>query len=59
MCVITDEKDIVVSVSLIPGIGHIPNGYHVYFPYNGNLPKEGKHFKPNEKEFGFSNTDTI
>jgi len=32
MCVITDENDIVVSISLIPGVNNIPVGYKVYFP---------------------------
>jgi len=32
MCVITNEKHIVVSVSIIPGLGNIPESYHVYFP---------------------------
>lgn len=32
MCIITDENDKVVSISLIPGLGEIPNSYHVYFP---------------------------
>ena len=32
MCIITDENHIVVSVSLIPGLGSIPSNWHVYFP---------------------------
>jgi len=32
MCIITDENNKVVSISLIPGLGDIPNNYHVYFP---------------------------
>jgi len=32
MCVITDENDVVVSVSLIPGMSKIPVGWHCYFP---------------------------
>ena len=31
-CVITNEKDIVVSISMIPGTGLIPSEYHCYFP---------------------------
>lgn len=41
MCVITDEKNIVVSVSLIPGLGKIPVDYHVYFPFKGDIPSIG------------------
>jgi hypothetical protein len=45
MCVITDTNDIVVSVSLIPGVGDIPIGFHVYFPVK-DCPAEGTFYKP-------------
>jgi hypothetical protein len=32
MCVITNEKHEVVSVSFIPGLGSIPANWHCYFP---------------------------
>lgn len=50
MCIITDENDIVVSVSLIPGTNPIPSNYNVYFPVNGQLPKEGERYLPNKGE---------
>jgi hypothetical protein len=46
MCVITDENDVVVSVSLIPGIRPIPSRFKVYFPVVGELPREGDVYKP-------------
>lgn len=46
MCIITNDKHIVVSVSLIPGLGTILSNYHVYFPYTENLPKERDYFLP-------------
>lgn len=45
MCIITDENDIVVSISLIPGIEPIHPRYHVYFPVNCELPYVGDKFK--------------
>jgi hypothetical protein len=41
MCIITNENNIVVSVSLIPGLGTMPLTYHCYFPVTDNLPKIG------------------
>lgn len=32
MCIITDENNIVVSISLIPGLKPIPMGWSMYFP---------------------------
>ena len=46
MCVITDQNHVVVSISLIPGVGYIPPSFHVYFPVVGELPKEGDVYKP-------------
>lgn len=46
MCIITDENDIVVSVSLIPGVNPIPPQFNVYFPVTGDLPREGDTYKP-------------
>ena len=45
-CVITNEKDIVVSISLIPGNESIPSSYNVYFPVTGILPMVGEVYKP-------------
>jgi hypothetical protein len=38
MCVICDQENRVISVSLIPGLGLIPEGYKVYFPWCGEIP---------------------
>jgi len=46
MCVITDENDVVVSVSLIPGVNPIPSRFKVYFPVVGKLPCKGDVYKP-------------
>lgn len=46
MCVITDENDMVVSVSLIPGVKPISSRFNVYFPVVGELPCEGDTYKP-------------
>ncbi len=32
LCVITDEKDIVISISTIPGLAKISDEYHMYYP---------------------------
>lgn len=40
MCVITDENNVVKSVSLIPGIGYLPEGWHCYFPVD-EIPEIG------------------
>jgi len=45
MCIITDNNHIVISISLIPGTGEIPNNWHVYFPYTKELPQKGEYFK--------------
>ncbi len=51
MCVITNEKDIVQSVSLIPGAElKLPEGWHVYFPVVG-VPCIGEVFINKELEF--------
>lgn len=47
MCVITDENNTVVSISLIPGVGNIPNNYHVYFPVTGDIPNIGEKYIEN------------
>jgi hypothetical protein len=46
MCIITDENDIIVSISIIPGIQPIPSQFKVYFPVIGELPQVGDVFKP-------------
>ena len=46
MCVITGENDVVVSVSLIPGVNPVPLRFKVYFPVVGKLPHEGDVYKP-------------
>lgn len=32
MCVITNEDNIIIEISLIPGLIEIPIGWHLYFP---------------------------
>ena len=49
MTVITNEKDIVVEVCLIPGLGTLPAGYHVYFPVIGEIPAIGTVFTSDMK----------
>ena len=34
MCIITDEKGVVLSISIIPGVESIPSHLKVYFPVN-------------------------
>ncbi len=46
MCIITNDEHVVVSISLLPGLGNIPDSYHVYFPYKGELPNQGDYFNP-------------
>ena len=46
MCVITDENNVVISVSLIPGVNPIPSRFNVYFPVVGDLPSVGQIYKP-------------
>ena len=41
MCIVTDENDVVKSVSLIPGVGNMPESWNCYFPVINGLPKEG------------------
>jgi len=45
MCVITDRNHIVVSISLIPGLGNMPVGFHMYFPVI-DVPMEGSFYNP-------------
>lgn len=52
MCIITDHNDIVVSVSLIPGVEEIPFGFNVYAYHTGDIPRLGDKFtKDNYKAF--------
>lgn len=46
MCIITDENNIVISISLIPGLGSMPSNYHCYFPVTSELPKLGEVYLP-------------
>lgn len=41
MCVIIDNENRVVSISLIHGLMTIPPGYKIIFPWNGDLPQSG------------------
>lgn len=42
MCIVLDASNVVVSVSLIPGVDQIPSGYKVIFPWVGSrIPFEG------------------
>ena len=45
MCVITDAKHIVVSISFIRGVDAIPDGFHVYEFVKG-IPSVGDFYKP-------------
>lgn len=48
MCVITDEKHVVRSISLIPGADlELPHGWHVYFPVI-DCPKTGEVYLPSD-----------
>lgn len=49
MTVITDINDLVVEVCLIPGVGNLPAGYHVYFPVIGDIPAIGTKFTSDMK----------
>jgi hypothetical protein len=46
MCIITNENHIVISISLIPGIHYIPDNFHVYWPWDKEIPSEGDYFNP-------------
>lgn len=50
MCVITDENNKVISVSLIPGVRPIPAYLRVYFPVTGDIPSVGETWIPNEND---------
>lgn len=47
MLVITDDKNIVKEISLIPGNVNLPRGWHGYFPVTEKLPNVGELFIPN------------
>jgi hypothetical protein len=49
-CVITDENHVVKSVSLIPGLAHIPSDWHCYFPFMGDFPEIGTIYKPQKEQ---------
>jgi len=46
MVVITNEKDIVQEVALIPGNVSIPSNWHCYFPLTEAIPVIGTTFIP-------------
>jgi hypothetical protein len=48
MTIITDKNHIIVSISLITGIGHIPSSYHVYEYVDLNGYKIGDYYNPSE-----------
>jgi len=50
MCVITDQNNKVVSLSIIPGLDPIPKGFHCYFPVD-DLPAIGSIYINPEAEF--------
>lgn len=50
MCIITNENDIVVSVSLIPGVNPIPSTFNIYFPVRDGIPRIGDVYKPNSDD---------
>jgi hypothetical protein len=43
MCIITNQDNIVISVSLIPGLGTMPSDWNCYFPAKcpEGIPAEG------------------
>lgn len=56
MCIITDPNHVVKSVSLIPGVSLcLLKGWHVYFPWSGEIPVEGDVFDHPE----FNEIETI
>jgi len=42
MCLICNSLYEVLSVSPIPGLGELPSGFHVFFPWEGELPFVGQ-----------------
>lgn len=56
-CVITNKNDVVVSVSLIPGVQEIPPNLNVYFPVTGDLPKKGDVYVPKPEDLPYSLKD--
>jgi len=51
MCIITDNEHIVRSVSIIPGLVEMPEGWHCYFPVKiaaKDLPNEGDKWMPED-----------
>ena len=49
MCIITNECNIVISISLIPGLDTIPSNWHCYFPADcRDLPNEGDYYEEKE-----------
>lgn len=38
MCVICNPDNVVMCISLIPGFVEVPSHFHVYFPWQGELP---------------------
>lgn len=50
MTIITDHNHKVVSVSVIPGLVHIPPGFHLYFPAKckNGIPAEGDTYVESE-----------
>jgi hypothetical protein len=48
MCVITNDKHIVLDILFIPGVAdYEASGYNVYFPIIGYSPNVGDYFNPN------------
>jgi hypothetical protein len=48
-CVITNQDDIVVSISMIPGLVQVYEAWHVYFPAEGDAV-EGQFYKEDDNE---------
>lgn len=50
MVVITNDKDIIQEVALIPGaVLQLPEGWHCYFPVSGPIPCVGTSFVPSKE----------
>ena len=48
MCIITNQYHIVISISSVPNLVGIPDGYHVYFPIDTTGINVGDRFNPSE-----------
>lgn len=49
MCIITDENHIILSISLIRGLGQYPATWHIYEYMEMPKEKVGEYYNPEEK----------